>query len=245
MSFSQHVLITGANGSLGLETARYFLDHGEEWKVSLGVRAGRQGRAADLAADFAGRAEVVELDVTQAEDWKRAVEQVAQSFGPLTALVNNAGFHDDALLANMNTQQWASVLDTNLNGVFHGCQAVMGGMMRQRYGRIVNVASLSALLSPAGQTNYAAAKAGVLGLSQSLSKEVARMSITVNTVCPGYIEGGLPADWDAEHRKALQRQIPMRRFAQPREVAAAIFFLASPEASYITGAHLKMDGGIL
>jgi len=245
MSILQHVLITGANGSLGLETARYFLSQNDAWKVSLGVRAGRQERALALGEEFPGRAQVVHLDVTQVADWQAAVEQATQQQGPLTALVNNAGFHDDALLANMSAGQWASVLDANLNGVFHGCQAVMGGMMRQRYGRIINVASLSALLSPAGQTNYAAAKAGVLGLSQSLSKEVARMGITVNTVCPGYIEGGLPAEWDAEHRKGLLRQIPMRRFAQPREVAAAIFFLASPEASYITGVHLKMDGGIL
>jgi len=145
----------------------------------------------------------------------------------------------------MSQDQWSRVLDANLNAVFHGCQAVLPAMMRQRQGRIVNIASLSAISSPAGQTNYAAAKAGVIGLTQSLAKESARMGITVNAVCPGYIEGGLPADWTPEHLKALKMQLPMRRFAKPAEVAAAVFFLASPEASYITGTALKIDGGML
>ncbi|MFZ2277589.1 MAG: SDR family oxidoreductase, partial [Prosthecobacter sp.] len=145
----------------------------------------------------------------------------------------------------MAQDQWSRVLDANLNAVFHGCQAVLPGMMRERQGRIVNIASLSAISSPAGQTNYAAAKAGVIGLTQSLAKESARMGITVNVVCPGYIEGGLPADWTPEHLKALKMQLPMRRFAKPAEIAAAVFFLASPDASYITGSTLKIDGGLL
>jgi 3-oxoacyl-[acyl-carrier protein] reductase len=242
MSF--HVLITGANGSLGYATARYFLQHNPNSQLSLGVRASRS-MAEKLCEEFPERTLMVDLDVTQAAAWATAVGEAEQRHGPITALINNAGYHDDALLANMRAEQWSGVLDTNLNAVFLGCQAVIPGMMRQRHGRIVTVASLSAILSPAGQTNYAAAKAGVLGLTQSLSKETARMGITVNAVCPGYIEGGLPTDWDDEHRKNLMRQIPMRRFAKPEEVASAIFFLASAEASYITGAHLKIDGGIL
>jgi 3-oxoacyl-[acyl-carrier protein] reductase len=118
-------------------------------------------------------------------------------------------------------------------------------MMRQRGGRIVNIASLSAIHPPAGQTNYAAAKAGVVGLTKSLAKESARMGITVNAVLPGYIEGGLPPEWSEEHLKELKMQLPMRRFARPAEVAAAVFFLASPDASYITGTALPIDGGML
>jgi 3-oxoacyl-[acyl-carrier protein] reductase len=137
------------------------------------------------------------------------------------------------------------VLEGNLGAVFHGCQAVMPGMMRQRGGRIVNIASLSAIHPPAGQTNYAAAKAGVVGLTKSLAKESARMGITVNAVLPGYIEGGLPPEWTEEHLKGLKMQLPMRRFARPAEVAAAVFFLASPEASYITGTALPIDGGMI
>lgn len=239
------VLITGANGALGSATARYFLERDPACRVFLGVRSNREVADA-LAAEFPGRAFTVELDVTSPDAWTTALQQAEkESGGPVTVLVNNAGFHDDALLAMMKPAQWTSVLDANLNAVFTGCQAVLNGMMRERFGRIINISSLSAMHSPAGQANYAAAKAGVIGLTQSLAKETARMGITVNAICPGYVDGGLPPEWSDDHRKALQRQIPMRRFARPDEIAAAVFFLASRDASYITGASLKIDGGII
>ncbi len=241
---SRSILITGANGALGLAIAECFLTREGDCRVFLGVRERRE-RAQELAARFVGRADLITLEITSPEAWKAALAEIDAKGTPLGVLINNAGFHEDALLANMTQDQWSRVLDANLNAVFHGCQAVLPGMMRERQGRIVNISSLSAISSPAGQTNYAAAKAGVIGLSQSLAKESARMGITVNAVCPGYIEGGLPADWTPEHLKALKMQLPMRRFAKPSEVAAAVFFLASPEASYITGSTLKIDGGML
>jgi len=241
---SRTILITGANGALGLATAEYFLTKEADCRVFLGVRERRE-RAEELVTRFPGRADLITLEITSPEAWKTALTEIEAKAGALGVLINNAGFHEDALLANMSQEQWSRVLDANLNAVFHGCQAVLPAMMRQRQGRIVNIASLSAISSPAGQTNYAAAKAGVIGLTQSLAKESARMGITVNAVCPGYIEGGLPADWTPEHLKALKMQLPMRRFAKPAEVAAAVFFLASPEASYITGTALKIDGGML
>lgn len=241
---SRSILITGANGALGLAIAEYFLTREADCRVFLGVRE-RRDRAEELAARFAGRADLITLEITSPEAWKTALTEIEAKGTPLSVLINNAGFHEDALLANMSADQWSRVLDANLNAVFHGSQAVLPVMMRERQGRIVNISSLSAISSPAGQTNYAAAKAGVIGLTQSLSKESARMGITVNAVCPGYIEGGLPADWTPEHLKALKMQLPMRRFAKPAEVAAAVFFLASPEASYITGSTLKIDGGML
>ncbi|HRH98372.1 MAG TPA: SDR family NAD(P)-dependent oxidoreductase [Prosthecobacter sp.] len=241
---SRNILITGANGALGLAIAEYFLTKEADCRVFLGVRE-RRDRAEELATRFPGRADLITLEITSPEAWKTALTEIEAKAGALGALINNAGFHEDALLANMSQDQWSRVLDANLNAVFHGCQAALPAMMRQRQGRIVNIASLSAISSPAGQTNYAAAKAGVIGLTQSLAKESARMGITVNAVCPGYIEGGLPADWTPEHLKALKMQLPMRRFAKPSEVAAAVFFLASPEASYITGTALKIDGGML
>ena len=237
---SRNILITGANGALGLAIAEFFLSHEPEAIVHLGVRERRE-RAAALVEGSAGRAKLVTLEITDPEAWKASIEQI----GSVDVLVNNAGFHEDALLANMKSDQWSRVLDGNLGSVFHGCQAVMPGMMRQRGGRIVNIASLSAIHPPAGQTNYAAAKAGVVGLTKSLAKEAARMGITVNAVLPGYIEGGLPQEWSEEHLKALKMQLPMRRFARPAEVAAAVFFLASPEASYITGTALPIDGGMI
>lgn len=241
---SRSILITGANGALGLAIAEFFLAREGDCRVFLGVRE-RRDRAEELTARFPVRTALISLEVTSPEAWKTAVAAIEAQAGPLSVLVNNAGFHEDALLANMAQDQWSRVLDANLNAVFHGCQAALPAMMRQRQGRIVNIASLSAISSPAGQTNYSAAKAGVIGLTQSLAKESARMGITVNAVCPGYIEGGLPPEWTPEHLKALKMQLPMRRFARPEEIAAAVFFLASPDASYITGSTLKIDGGLL
>lgn len=185
------------------------------------------------------------LDVTSPESWKQAVAQVVARHTRLDVLVNNAGAHEDALLATMPVESWQRVLASNLDGVFHGCQAVLPTMISQRHGRIINVASLSALLAPPGQANYAAAKAGVVALTQSLAKEVARIGITVNAVCPGFVETSALSGMTGEERKAAAMQIPMRRFGRPAEVAAAISFLASDEASYITGSALKVDGGVL
>jgi 3-oxoacyl-[acyl-carrier protein] reductase len=144
----------------------------------------------------------------------------------------------------MTDDAWQSVLDSSLTSVFLGCRAVARVMMAQRGGRIVNIASLSALLAPPGQANYAAAKAGVLGLTQSFSKEIARAGVTVNSICPGYIDTAALSQMNPEQRQAAQARVPMRRFGRPEEVAAAVLFLASPAASYITGSTLKIDGGL-
>lgn len=244
MELTRRLLITGANGTLGQATARYFLERDTACHVFLGVRERRE-RAEALVAEFSGRAFLCPLEITNAEAWPEALALIEAQSGPLNVLINNAGYHDDALLATMSQTQWSGVLDANLNAVFLGCQAVMKPMMMQRWGRIVNVASLSALHSPAGQTNYAAAKAGVLGLTQSLAKETARLGITVNAICPGHIEGALPATWSEEQIKAAKRETPMRRFARAEEIAAVVFFLASAEASYMTGASLKLDGALV
>ena len=238
------ILVTGANGGLGQAIARGFLGEAPDHVVWLGVRTNRK-RVEALAAEFPGRCPVIELEVTRPESWKQAVEKIMAASGRLDVLVNNAGGHQDALLGTMPVAAWTEVLSINLDAVFHGCQAVLPTMISQRHGRIVNMASLSALLAPAGQTNYAAAKAGVVALTQALAKEVARIGITVNVLCPGFVETEALAGMNAEERRAAQAGIPMRRFGKPEEVAAAVRFLASPEASYITGSILKVDGGIL
>jgi 3-oxoacyl-[acyl-carrier protein] reductase len=237
------ILITGANGALGRATAQAFLDESPANFVWLGVNRRRE-HAEALAAKNPDRCRAVSLDVTRPDAWKSAVAEIVAAHQRLDVLVNNAGTHDDALLAQMKWESWHEVLAVNLDGVFHGCQAVMPVMISQRGGRIINLASLSALLAPPGQTNYAAAKSGVVALTQSLAKEVARIGITVNAVCPGYLDTEALAGLDDAARKMALAQIPMRRFGRPEEVAAAIRFLACAEAGYITGSALKIDGGI-
>ncbi len=237
------ILITGANGALGRATAQAFLDESPGNFVWLGVNRRRE-HAETLAAKNPDRCRVIALDVTKPDAWKSAVAEIVAVHQRLDVLVNNSGTHDDALLAQMRWESWRGVLAVNLDGVFLGCQAVMPLMISQRDGRIINLASLSALLAPPGQTNYAAAKAGVVALTQSLAKEVARIGITVNAVCPGYLGTEALAGLDDAAKKRALAQIPMRRFGRPEEVAAAIRFLACAEAGYITGSTLKIDGGI-
>lgn len=238
------ILITGANGGLGRAIARAFLDESPSNSVWLGLHTRREYADA-LAREFPDRCRCIPLDVTAESAWKVASGEIISTTNRIDVLVNNAGRAQDGLLANLSASAWNSVIAESLTGVFLGCQTVLSQMIAQRHGRIINIASLSAILSPPGQTNYAAAKAGVIALTQSLAKEVARIGITVNAICPGYIETEALDALDEAERTAARQKIPMRRFGQPNEVAAAVRFLACPEASYITGSVLKVDGGII
>ena len=236
------ILITGANGGIGIACAKAFLADSQDNRVFLGCRQNRE-HAEALAAAHPERVKVVNLEVTDPAVWEAVIAAILAGTGRIDVLVNNAGNHKDSLLASMPLEDWHSVIAANLTGTFLGCRAVLKPMMAQRFGRIINIASLSALLAPAGQTNYAAAKAGVVALTQSLAKETARAGITVNALCPGYIKTeALGSDPDA--LTEIAKRIPARRLGLPEEIAATVLHLSSPGAAYLTGSIIKIDGGI-
>lgn len=238
------IIITGGNGRLGAEMARAFLGRNPGDFVWLTVRSNRE-HADQVASEFPKRCTCIALDVTKPDEWKKCVATIVGTSTTIDVLVNNAGRHDDSLLATMSQQAWSSVVQANLDSVFHGCQAVLPTMIAQRRGRIINISSLSAIVSPPGQTNYAAAKAGVVALTQSLAKEVARIGITVNAICPGYVETEALGSIAAQELDAIRQRIPMRRLAKPEDISGAVLFFASEDASYVTGAVLKIDGGLI
>ena len=191
-----------------------------------------------------GTAEWVTLDVTETESVTRAVGVALDRFGRVDVLVNNAGIVRDRLMMRMKPDDWDSVLATNLTGVFACCKAVMRQMLKQRSGRIINISSVAGQSGNPGQANYAASKAGLIGFSKTLAREVASRCITVNVVAPGMIETDMTATLEEHVRGTLLAQIPVGRFGLPEDVASAVCFLASDEAAYITGQVLGVNGGI-
>jgi len=240
----QVALVTGASQGLGRSIA--------EALAAAGAAVALVARSADKLADVAagisaagGRAEAFPCDVTKGEDIQRVVDAVVEKFGRLDILVNNAGVTRDTLLPRMSDEEWDQVLTTNLRAPFLFMRAASRPMMQQRYGRIVNVASVSGLIGNPGQANYSASKAGLVGLTRTVAKELAGRKITVNAVAPGFIASDMTAALGPALLDEVKKRVPAKRLGEAWEIAEAVLFLAAPSAGYITAQTLVVDGGLI
>ena len=237
-------LITGASQGIGRACALALAQDGA--KIALAAR--NQEKLAQVASEIAaagGESAAFKMDVAIEDEIKAGVKAAIERFGKIDILVNNAGITRDTLMMRMKRADWDSVLATNLTGAHLCMQAVIGSMLKQRWGRIINIASIFGEMGQAGQANYAASKAGLIGLTKAVAREVASRSITVNAVSPGYIETAMTEVLAPELKETVLKMIPLGRAGTDADVASAVRFLASEGASYITGAVLRVNGGML
>ncbi|MGY1453099.1 3-oxoacyl-[acyl-carrier-protein] reductase [Streptomyces sp. SS8] len=229
---SRSVLVTGGNRGIGLAIARAFADAGD--KVAVTYRSGEppEGFCA------------VKCDINDAEQVEQAYKEIEERQGPVEVLVANAGVTRDQLLLRMSEEDFTSVVETNLTGTFRVVKRACRGMLRARRGRIVLISSVVGLLGSAGQANYAASKAGLVGFARSVARELGSRNITCNVVAPGFVDTDMTRALTDEQRARIVEQVPLGRYARPEEVASSVRFLASEEAAYITGAVIPVDGGL-
>ena len=239
---AQCALVTGASRGIGKAIAHELARQGFVVIGTATTLAGASSIAAELAAFPSCGGEVV--DVTDALASEALVARIVKQHGGLQVLVNNAGITRDMLAMRLKDEDWDAVLDTNLKAVFRMSRAVMRTMMKQRYGRIINITSVVGASGNPGQSNYAAAKAGVAGMTRALARELGSRNITVNCVAPGFIETDMTAALSAEQRAALLQQIPLGHLGQPSDIAHAVAYLASRHAAYVTGQELHVNGGM-
>lgn len=238
-------IVTGAGRGIGRAIALELARAGAQVVVNYAGHSDQAQKTVEMIEDLGGQAIAVQADVSQASDVDRLVKTTVETYGKVDILVNNAGITRDNLLLRMKEADWDAVLNTNLKGVFLSSKAVSKSMMKQRSGVIVNISSVVGVSGNAGQANYAAAKAGIIGFSKSMAKELASRGIRVNVVAPGYISTDMTESLPEEVREQIQNGIPLGRIGTPEEVAQTVLFLASPAASYITGQILAVDGGML
>jgi 3-oxoacyl-[acyl-carrier protein] reductase len=243
MLSDQVALVTGASRGIGQAIARALGNAGATVIGTATSQAGADSIAATLADNGVNGAGLV-LNVADAQSIADCLQRVTADFGAVDILVNNAGITRDNLLMMMKDEQWDEIINTNLGSVFRMSKAVIRPMMKKRNGRIINISSVVGATGNPGQTNYAASKAGLVGFSKSLAREIGSRNITVNTVAPGFIDTDMTRELPEEQRVALTSQIPLGRLGSADEVAAAVVFLASPAAAYITGETIHVNGGM-
>lgn len=238
-------VVTGASRGIGRSVAVALAERGGSVVVNYAGREADAQETVRLVESVGGQAVLAQGDVSVQEDAERIVEVAVHSFGRLDVLVNNAGITRDTLLIRMKEADWDAVLDINLKGSFNMIKAAARPMMKNRYGRIINVSSVVGVVGNAGQANYVAAKAGLIGLTKSVAKELAPRNITVNAVAPGFIQTEMTEQLGSDWEQKMLEQIPLGKLGTPDQVAKVIRFLASDEADYITGQVINIDGGMV
>ncbi|MEX5729296.1 3-oxoacyl-[acyl-carrier protein] reductase [Rhodovulum iodosum] len=233
-------LVTGASGGIGGSIARALHAHG----ATVALSGTREAPLKALADALGERAHVLPCDLSDPAAVEALPKDAAKAMGSLDILVNNAGITRDNLLLRMSDDEWQSVIDINLTAQMRLCRGVLRGMMKARWGRIINIGSIVGAAGNPGQCNYAAAKAGLVGLSKSLAAEVASRNVTVNCIAPGFVTTPMTDKLTEEQKAGLLAQVPLARMGDPEEIAAAAVYLASPEAGYVTGATLHVNGGM-
>ncbi len=238
-------LVTGGSRGIGRDIALRLAQEGADVAVVYRSNEDAAGEVAEQARKAGVRCELFRGDVSSPEDVQAIFKDVTEAFGRLDILVNNAGITRDNLMMRMKDQEFDEVLEANLRGTYLCTKAALRPMVRSRWGRIVNISSVVGLLGNAGQANYAASKAGIIGFTKSVAREVAQRGITANAIAPGYVETELTETLSEEVKARILAQVPVGRFAEPEEVAEAVAFLAGEGAGYITGQTLAVDGGMV